>query len=207
MINSLVCVSEKSTSTLLLKDMFTGYKIQDCLFFLSTVPFKGIASLSFHNCCQSCCYLCSSVHNMCKFLWLFFWFPFLPLFWAIGLWCLVSFFFFFSCFLCLWSFELLGSGDFIFFFNQILKNFGHFILKYFLIFPSFSSIIGTPATWVIDCLKLSQSPLCCILFYSPVIFFLCFILDNFCWYAFKFTSLYLPCFCNILSICCSFQVT
>ena len=139
------------------------FKIDNFFFFQC---FKGIASLSFHLIVSKTA-VCSSVHNMCKFLWLFFWFSFYHCFWAIGLWCLVSFFFLFSCFLCLWSFELLGSGDFIFFFNQILKIFGHFILKYFWSFPSFSSIIGTPATWVIDCLKLSQSPLHCIFFLFP----------------------------------------
>lgn len=113
LILSFVCL-KKSTSTLLLKDMFTGYRIQDWFFFLSTVPFKGIASLSFHWIVAKAAVIFVLLYITCKFLWLFFWFPFYHCFWAIGLWCLVSFFFFFSCFLCLWSFELLGSGDFIF---------------------------------------------------------------------------------------------
>ena len=157
-INSFFCVSEK----VLLQHCFwkicsldIEFKIDNFFFFQC---FKGIASLSFHLIVSKTA-VCSSVHNVCKFLWLFFWFSF------SHFWCHFSFYFHVSCVCGPLSFLVLVT---LFFFNQILKIFGHFILKYFLIFPSFSSIIGTPATWVIDCLKLSQSPLRCIFFFVPL---------------------------------------
>lgn len=96
---------------------------------------------SYLHCSQqeSCChpYLCSSIHNVSKFLWLFLWFSLYHWFWAIVLWCALVSFFVFSWFLCFGFMELLGAVNLLFLSN--LGNLGLlFLQKFFLSSPFFS---------------------------------------------------------------------
>ena len=130
LILSFVCL-KKSTSTLLLKDMFTGYRIQDWFFFLSTVPFKGIASLSFHWIVAKAAVIFVLLYITCvNFSGCFSDFLFTTVFEQLDYdaLCHFSFSFHVSCVCGPLSFLVLVT---LFFFNQILKNFGHFYLKIF----------------------------------------------------------------------------
>lgn len=159
-------VSEKVfISTLLLKGIFTGYRIQDWLFFsfnVLKILLHGLFTYIVSNKKAAVILIFVPLYIAClNFSGCFSDFLFTTGFEQLDYDALVSFFFSFM-FLVLVIHWASWICDFIVFikFWKILVIIS---LNIFLIFPPFFSITGTPG-----CLKLSQSPLCCSLFFSHI---------------------------------------